>query len=152
MSIGMVLCHYLIHQGGEKIFFLQIKWWYHAGSKRSGHLNTKFGISRCKKNMVEDYFGREADEEWWRMVWSRNLFIQDIDFDNLLVLQNSFICGDREDWWVWRLGEREDFSVELAYALLEGLLMQESNRSYLEDRVFKLLQESPHPSKKIALS
>ena len=72
---------------------------------------------------MEDYFGREADEEWWRMVWSRNLFIKDIDFDNLLVLQNSFICGDREDWWVWRLGEREDFSVELAYALLEGLLM-----------------------------
>jgi hypothetical protein len=31
-------------------------------------------------------------------VWSRNLFEWDIVFNNLLVLLNSFICGDGKDW------------------------------------------------------
>lgn len=75
--------------------------------------------------MVADYFGREAVEGQWRMVWSINLFVWDIAFDNLLVFLNSFIYGDGKEL-VWRLGEGEEFSVESAYALLEGLLMRES--------------------------
>jgi len=50
--------------------------------------------------MVADYFGREADEGQWRMVWSINLFVWDIVFDNLLVLLNSFIYGDGKEL-VW---------------------------------------------------
>jgi len=101
---------------------------------------------------VADYFRSEQNEGWWRMVWSRNLLVWNIAFDNLLVLLNSLICGDGEDWWVWRLGEMKDYSVESAYALLEGLLTSESSRGDLEDRVFKLLWKSPDPSEGIALS
>ena len=64
----------------------------------------------------------------------------------------GFSTCQEEDRWTWKLEEERVFSVKSMYAKLEGLIINDDDRSEEEKKVFRQIWKSRASSMVVAFS
>jgi hypothetical protein len=132
---------------GRNTLFWRDKW--AAGVPLQVQFPRLFSISSQKDASIAEVSNPLINNQRWRLVWRRRLFIweQDLLTELLEIINQSDPLTDDADRWGWAPERGADFSVKSTYGLVYNLSIPVSAVVPLNVSIFSSIWKCPAPSK-----